>query len=110
MLEQLPPPLSHRRHCHEYVTGPEPVHVPLVAVSVCPSVVVPAIVGGVLLTGLAEVVACDRPATARTVTAPAATSARTFVFFDMRSLPWESGYPVLSRKLRGRTQGGVRST
>src|SRR5689334_12067645 len=52
MFAQLPPLLSHRLHWYEYVIGVVPVHVPLVVVSVDPSVVVPEIVGGAVFLGV----------------------------------------------------------
>ena len=45
IFEQLPPSASQRRHWYMNVVG-EPLHVPLLVVSVLPSWAVPEIVGG----------------------------------------------------------------
>src|SRR6476469_9242767 len=70
MLLQLPPSPSHLLHWYDYVIGSVPVHVPLLAVRVCPSVVVPEMVGGAVLFGTAVDAACPGP-----VTSPVATTA-----------------------------------
>jgi len=72
MLLQLPPSLSHLRHWYVYVIGSVPVHVPLFAVSVCPSVVVPEMVGGAVFVGTADDAAWPGP-----VTSPATATAIT---------------------------------
>ena len=57
---QPPPTLLHRRHWIENVIGWRPVHVPGEAVSVCPTVGVPEIVGGPVLAGRAPAAAITR--------------------------------------------------
>ncbi len=61
------------------------VHVPEDVVSVSPTWAVPVIFGSAVLTGAALLAASERPATASTVMAPAASSARRFDLRVMRS-------------------------
>jgi hypothetical protein len=51
MSEQFPPVASQRRQWYEYVCGSAPAHEPLLAVRLCPTCGVPAIVGGAVFRG-----------------------------------------------------------
>jgi hypothetical protein len=83
MLEQLPPFGPQRRHWYEKVIGVVPFHEPELAVSTEPTVAVPLIVGGDEFVGAASPAAVEKPATASTVTRPAASRARRDVVFFM---------------------------
>src|SRR6476469_162636 len=63
MLTQLLPPPLQRSHWYAYERG-ELLHVPSPAVSVCPTVAVPLIVGGAVLTGAASTDAWPAPTAA----------------------------------------------
>src|SRR6476659_10697006 len=65
-------------------------HVPVDDVSVCPSCAVPVTVGGDWFDGAALDAASDSPATTRTVTAPAASSASTLNVRVIRNPPFPS--------------------
>ena len=89
MFEQLPPLASQRRHWYTNEVG-EPLHVPLLVVSVLPSWAVPEIVGGDWFPGAAWGAAAPpvsaRPATAASrSSAPIAASPSSFSFVRMSS-------------------------
>ena len=60
---QLPPLVLQRNHWYANDVG-ELLHVPSLAVSICPTVGVPEIVGGAVFTGAARVAAEPEPAIA----------------------------------------------
>ena len=82
MFEQLVPPLVQRRHWKAYEIGAVPVQAPVDAVSVCPSVAVPEIVGGAVFAGGAAAATwavCADSAVLEPAALVAVTSTRTVV-------------------------------
>jgi len=78
----LPPPL-HRSHWYAKLVGLS-LHVPFDAVNVCPTVVVPLIVGGAVLTGAA---ALATPASASAATTTDVVAAKRATAFDVLAMP-----------------------
>src|SRR4051812_2581356 len=85
MFAQPLPCALQRRHWYAYEIVLALVQVPVDAVSVSPTWAVPVILGSPVLTGAALLAASESPATASTVTAAAASSARRFSLRDIRS-------------------------
>jgi hypothetical protein len=82
----LPPPL-HRSHWYAKLVGLL-LHVPFDAVSVWPTVGVPLIVGGAVLTGVAALATPASTSAATTTIAVAASRATAFDVLAMSSSYW----------------------
>src|SRR5438477_99997 len=78
--------------CHWYANEVGlPLHVPLEAVSVCPTVSVPLIVGGAVLTGAA---ALATPANTSATTTTIAVAASRATAFDVLAMPSPSSFAI----------------